>query len=338
MKIDVEIEETTKIIESLYRYCLKREAGSNELKIWTDIVQRGMPISRVIEEFGNCDEYRNLFKVVPFFNPGHYHSPVVSPDEKVRAYMYAQAERVGRSPIAIDMHVEEMKEVFAQNVAFMSSNSFQKDKNSKHRYYHDNNVYPLGDAITLRMMLNLVKPRRIIEIGSGFSTACMLDSSEEIGLVPEITCIEPYPERLKSLLRPTDRVDIFESPVQDVSLDRFKALEKNDILFIDSTHVLKAGSDVHYELFEILPVLKSGVFVHFHDLTFPFEYPLEWVFETNFSWNETYAVRAFLMYNKAFVPFYSSSLLLQVENAFVKKLYPDFPLNPGSNLWVVRAT
>jgi hypothetical protein len=181
-----------------------------------------------------------------------------------------------------------------------------------------------------------VKPSRIIEIGSGFSTACMLDSSEEIGITPEITCIEPYADRLKSLLRPADKVEILESPVQDVSVDRFKALEKNDILFIDSTHVLKSGSDVHYELFEILPVLKSGVYVHFHDLMYPFEYPPDYVFDTNYSWNEAYAVRAFLMYNRVFAPFYSSSLLLQLENAYVKKLYPDFPANPGSNLWIVR--
>ena len=127
-------------------------------------------------------------------------------------------------------------------------------------------------------------------------TASLLDTADELSLRPRITCIEPYPERLRSLLRTADEVEILETPVQKVSLSRFAELGSGDILFIDSTHVLKSGSDVHYELFEILPSLQPGVAVHFHDLPYPFEYPLQWVFEENYSWNEAYAPRAFLIY------------------------------------------
>ena len=81
--------------------------------------------------------------------------------------------------------------------------------------------------------------------------------------------------------------------VQDVPIDEFRALGSGDVLFIDSSHVLKTGSDVHRELFEILPALASGVLIHFHDIDYPFEYPDLFLFERRYSWNEAYAVRAF---------------------------------------------
>jgi predicted O-methyltransferase YrrM len=185
-------------------------------------------------------------------------------------------------------------------------------------------------------MIHVLRPRRIIEVGSGFSTAVMLDACDELSLHPNITCIEPYPERLKSLLRTTDKVEIIDSAVQKVPQTLFQELGRGDILFIDSTHVMKSGSDVHYELFEILPTLQPGVVIHFHDLPYPFEYPLKWVFDQNYSWNEAYAVRAFLMYNRQFSPLYSNSFMAMHERTLVKHHYPDFPENPGSSFWIRR--
>jgi hypothetical protein len=185
-------------------------------------------------------------------------------------------------------------------------------------------------------MIKVFRPRRIIEIGSGFSTACMLDTIDELELKPKLVCIEPHPERLKALLRADDNIEIFECEVQKVGLQLFRELEMNDFLFIDSTHVLKTASDVHYELFDIIPSINFGVLIHFHDIAFPFEYPLEWIFSTNYSWNEAYAVRAFLMYNREFVPFYSSSLVSQFYKELVAASFPSFPENPGTNLWIRR--
>jgi methyltransferase family protein len=323
-------------IKGLYKHFLRREPGSDELGQWIEVALAGIPISQIIEKFGGSKEYKQNNRVVPFFSPGHYYSPIVDPDDKVRTYMLAQRQRVGASPAGIDMRIDRMREFFTTNVEFMASASFERDANPKHRYYYDNGGYPLGDALTLRAMINFLRPRGIVEIGSGFSTACMLDTLDEIALPARITCIEPYPERLRGLLRGHDQVEILECPVQDVPVARFSELDAGDILFIDSTHVLKSGSDVHYELFEIIPTLKRGVMIHFHDLMYPFEYPLGWIFDTNYSWNEAYAVRAFLMYNECFVPFYSSSLVLQLERPLVARLFPAFPENPGTNLWIRR--
>jgi hypothetical protein len=125
------------------------------------------------------------------------------------------------------------------------------------------------------MMLRF-SPKRIIEIGSGYSSCAMLDASELFfGGDLELTFIEPYPELLQSLIRPEDRVriSITDSPIQAVTGEAFSRLEPGDFVFVDSTHVAKVGSDVNHILFSLIPSLPDGVFVHFHDIYYPFEYP-----------------------------------------------------------------
>ncbi len=108
----------------------------------------------------------------------------------------------------------------------------------------------------------------------------------------------------------------------------FSTLNKNDILFIDSTHVLKTASDVHYELFSILPSLNKGVLVHFHDIQYPFEYPRPWLFKDNMSWNEIYALRAFLMYNSAFEVVFWNGLFAHRQRELIHKIQPAIPHQP----------
>ncbi len=330
----MENSEEEQIISSLYKYFLKRDPGPAEFASWVKVASSGTPVSQIIESFGNCEEYKRANVVVPFWPPGHYYSPIVAPDEDVRAYMASQAQRVGTAPAAIDMAPGDMRAFFVENYRFMASAQFPQNQSDRFRYYSDNQVFPLGDALVLRTMIDVLRPRQIIEIGSGFSTACMLDTFDELAIRPKLTCIEPYPDRLRSLMRATDDVEILETPVQKVPPEQFSQLGNGDILFIDSTHVLKSGSDVHYELFEVLPALRAGVVVHFHDLPYPFEYSLKWVFDDNYSWNEAYAVRAFLMYNSDFSPFYSNSFIAMHEHPLVQKLYPTFPANPGSSFWI----
>ena len=171
----------------------------------------------------------------------------------------------------------------------------------------------------------------------GYSTACALDTLDEVGLAQtRMTCIEPYPAALHRRLRSgdLDRVTIIESIVQNVPVETFRELEDGDILFIDSTHVLKTGSDVHFELFDVLPSLKPGVLVHFHDIRWPFEYPAEFIFDRNFSWNEAYALRAFLMFNNRFSVFFYNSLFATLNQNLARETFPDFMLNVGSSIWL----
>jgi hypothetical protein len=181
------------------------------------------------------------------------------------------------------------------------------------------------------------KPKRIIEIGSGHSSAVMLDTNELFfNNQIDLTFIDPYAERLYGLMTKIDKKEttIIESDVQKVSINVFKKLQAGDILFIDSTHVSKTGSDVNYILFEILPILKSGVLIHFHDVFYPFEYPKEWVFQ-GINWNEDYILRAFLMYNNNFEIILFSEYLYRYHKNFFKEM-PLCYDNRGCNLWIEK--
>jgi predicted O-methyltransferase YrrM len=202
------------------------------------------------------------------------------------------------------------------------------------RYRPHNNMFGSADAAVLHAMIRHLKPRRIVEVGSGYSTAMLLDTAERAGLEIEVTCIEPYPDRLLHLLMPHDKVSLISEPVQGVSLTTFTRLEANDILFIDSTHVVKAGSDVLWLFLHVLPRLRAGVAVHVHDIFWPFEYPDAWLREGR-DWNETYLLNAFLCHNKSWDLLFFSSWLWKKHPQLLPADLREAA--PGS-LWMQRNT
>ena len=148
------------------------------------------------------------------------------------------------------------------------------------RFFYDNPNFRHGEAVVLYGMIRHLRPARIVEIGSGHSSCVVLDTNERFfGGSIECTFVEPYPELLRSLVREDDleRAKLLEAPLQTIGDDLFRSLQANDILLVDSTHVAKVGSDVNRIVFEVLPLLASGVHVHFHDVYYPFEYPRSWV-------------------------------------------------------------
>ena len=271
------------------------------------------------------------------FPAGHFSSPVVDPST-VEDYVKHSSNLNLDELFGISVDIDEFHRFWRESLEVMRCANLTETGPGGHRY-HQGGPYPAGDALFLRAMIARSHPNRIIEIGSGFSTACMLDAADDL-VLPKLllTCIEPFPKRLRSLMRDVDyeRVTIIEEPVQQVPLDLFDTLDRNDVLFIDSTHVLKTGSDVHYELFEILPRLKSGVLIHFHDCRYPFEYPHRFIFEQNHSWNEAYALRAFLMFNSQFKIVFWGSCLKRFCHDAMRADFPQFPANAGSAIWIVR--
>jgi predicted O-methyltransferase YrrM len=195
-------------------------------------------------------------------------------------------------------------------------------------------MFGFGSGLILFCMIRHFQTRRIIEIGSGHTSALMLDTNERfMNRQMELTFIEPYPERLYGLLKEEDRSNctIFEKPAQDIPASYFEQLQENDILFIDSSHVTKIGSDVNHIFFNILPALKPGVIIHFHDIYWPFEYPLGWVMSGR-AWNEAYLLRAFLQYNDHFE-------ILQF-NQYLFSCFPEFYeqqtglTGAGGSIWI----
>ena len=209
------------------------------------------------------------------------------------------------------------------------------------RYYYANEWFNYSDAVCLYLMMRTLSPKRVTEVGSGFSSAAMLDISQHLGLDIDFTFIEPDSSRLELLLRDSDwqRSTYIDKPVQSIDPTFFDTLASGDILFIDSSHVTKTGSDVNYLCFEVLPRLKSGVRVHFHDVFFPFEYPEQWVYE-GWGWNEAYLLRAFLQFNTAFKIELWLSMLQKIDGPLMQSLAPTMPLLvdlEGQSIWLVRS-
>ena len=206
--------------------------------------------------------------------------------------------------------------------------------------------YPAFDARTLYYLLREHKPARYLEVGSGLSTyyATLAGQRNAADGAPlTITCIEPYPY---DALRGLPSFDLVEGFVQDVPVSRFEELESGDVLFIDSSHALKIDSDVAYLFLEVVPRVKPGVFVHVHDVPFPYNtpYPADtWLFGERWPvyWNEAMVVQTFLAFNSAFEVLLSTPLLRHEDEAFLQERFADYrPVaedpNPPSSLWLRR--
>jgi hypothetical protein len=269
-----------------------------------------------------------------FVAPGHFYSPI--PD-------VAQLERRTGSSLAtgdflrnIKVNDKEREAIEDDIRRYYPQFPFGEKPVPGLRYYYGNDAFSCPDAILLYTMLRRYRPRRVVEIGSGFSSALMLDTDERfLEKTVSFVFIEPFPARLVSLMTDKDkRHTIVAEPIQKIgSLELFESLEKDDVLFIDSTHVSKTGSDVNYIFFEILPRIREGVLVHFHDIANGFEYPLEW-HKKGIHWNESYLLRAFLQFNSHYeVLFFNSHFQASNGNKIAKEI-PLYNSERGVSFWL----
>jgi predicted O-methyltransferase YrrM len=229
---------------------------------------------------------------------------------------------------AIELNIEEQIQGLRDFSTMEERPPFYSRERRK-RFNIDNDAFSYDDAPILHYMMRRLHPKRIIEIGSGNSSACMLDTSDiYLGDSVDFTFIDLNCDNLRKNLLKTDlrRIQIFEQPIQDVDLTIFATLQANDLLFIDSSHVIKTDSDLCTIFFEVLPILSPGVCIHFHDIRYPFQYQQDMVMKGIF-WNEAYLLRAFLMYNKHFVVTFWLNYLLNVDLPEVADLLRFLPLS-----------
>jgi hypothetical protein len=333
MPSDNKFQMHREIVLTLYQRLLGRIPGSQEAAYWLEFL-RNNSFTETYDAFLSSAEFKSRQGVQPGHPIGHYYSPVVDPatinvaklDSPLSA---ADLENVGLS-------LTSMKEFWHQHLHIICSSKFPRAATSGRRYYLDNPVFSYADALMLRTMLIAFKPKKVIEIGGGFSSAVMLDTADERNLPISFTIIDPFPDTLRALLSPRDlrNVNIIEKTVQEVDLSLFSTISHNDILFIDSTHVLKTQSDVCREFFEILPMLKEGVLIHFHDIFYPFEYPRSWIIDTRYSWNELYGLRLFLMYNKNYETIFFNNMFGKLEHATILETCPLYLENIGGSFWM----
>lgn len=270
------------------------------------------------------------------FPPGHFYSPI-PPLSEVERYL----AKVAASPIpsrldGIALRGGKQLELLRSFREYYETMRFPVTRSSERRFWFENEAYSYSDGFFLHAMIRHVRPKRIIEVGSGYSSAMILDTNElHAGNAIECTFIEPYPELLTSLLRPqdTERIEVLGTRVQDVPLETFDVLRRDDILFVDSTHVVRAGGDVNHILFSVLPRLAPGVLIHFHDVFYPFEYPSSWLREGR-QWHELYLLRAFLTHNRAYEIVAMNHFLQTFHRQEIARDFPLLLKNAGGSLWL----
>jgi len=285
----------------------------------------------------HCEHLESLLANLSY-PPGHFYSPVV--DVREPHAIEAVRKRVSvPHPAGIAIDAGKITALLTRLAEQHRHFSFPRNQQTDYRFYFDNPFFGCHDASVLFSMLLEFKPRRVIEIGCGHSSRLILDTNERFfnGAL-ELTFIDPFLDSMPDLMSGAESLNLRRicSPAQDIPLATFEQLSENDILFLDSSHVSKTGSDVNYFVFEILPVLKPGVLVHIHDIFYAFEYLEEWVLKEKRSWNEAYLIRAFLQYNAAFEIVYWNNFAWHRLREDLTRQMPLCLENEGGSIWLRR--
>lgn len=207
-------------------------------------------------------------------------------------------------------------------------------------YHYENGFFGAVDADVLYATIRHHRPRRVIELGSGFSSLVIAEALERNRDDGRDGAHDVYDPFSRPDLAPEIRkvAELHLVSANDVPLSAFAELEAGDVLFVDTTHTVKLASDVNYAILDVLPVLRPGVVVHFHDVFSPWEYPREWFTDPEVFWAEQYLLQAFLMFNDAFAVTLGVNALVQAHPGVVAELMPSaaWARFPGS-FWITRS-
>ena len=203
-----------------------------------------------------------------------------------------------------------------------------------HEFYLHNPAFSGTDAYVLYCMVRHFRPRLILEVGSGFSSRLSALAALRNGST-RLMCIEPYPDAilLKGFPGLTSQATC---PVQEIDLDVFLKLEAGDILFIDSSHVVKCGGDVNFLFFEVIPRLRPGVIVHIHDIFLPQEFPRSWMVDLHLFWTEQYLLQAFLAFNSEFEVLFANAFMGLKHQQLMQEAFPKSNWWGGASFWMRR--
>jgi hypothetical protein len=222
--------------------------------------------------------------------PHHYYEPITLPKD-IRADLAAERQLPG-----INWNADEQLTIL-QNFVFADElRAIAKRVPSELDYHFEQPFFGPGDAEYLYSMIRKYRPSRLIEVGCGQSTKIIRDAIKKNGAPCEHICIEPYENRWLEKLG----VKVIREQVEIVSPELFEALERDDILFIDTSHVIRPQGDVLHLYQQVIPRLAKGVFVHVHDICTPRDYFPEWILQDRRMWNEQYLLEAFLAFNSEF--------------------------------------
>ena len=271
--------------------------------------------------------------------PVHFYQPIPDTRTLTDEHFLRRSEMPG-----VRMDTDAMSRLLADLAASFGSEfaSLATRPQAPGRFHIINGKFESVDAEILWGMIRARKPRRIIEVGSGHSTLLALEAIErnkadDPAHSCSMTTIDPYPPPFIAPLIGA-RLSQIARPVQDVPASHFESLGENDILFIDSTHVLAIGSDVQHEFLEVIPRVPPGVLVHVHDIFLPAEYPRSWVLGAHRFWTEQYLLQAFLAFNDSFETIWAGHLMHLRRADDLRARIPSYDparVEPGS-IWLRR--
>jgi len=259
--------------------------------------------------------------------PVHYYSPI--PDIRIlrkKKNLWSRELPL----LGIDLNIDGQKRLLETICPPFRDEylSFPKEKTDNSlQYYLNNSSFGFVSGQMHYCIIRHFKPKRIIEVGSGYSTLVSLialDKNDEEGYPCEFTAIEPYPPQFLENGVPGIKQFIKEK-VEDIDISFFESLSKNDLLFIDSTHTVKIGGDVNFLILEVLPKLNKGVIVHIHDIQFPYEYFNSYLLQNHYFWQEQYLIQAFLMYNRSFKILWCASYMHHKYSKLIAKYFSAYP-------------
>lgn len=241
----------------------------------------------------------------------------------------------------IDLNIDNQLKLLSEfNYHNEIENLWENGGELKVKYKNTNRNFSSGSIDILYSFIRHFKPSKIIEIGGGYSTiiaanALLENKKKDVACQYDHTCIEPYEMNwLKDL-----PINLIREQVQNVNIKLFESLKENDILFIDSSHMIKPEGDVLYEYLRILPILQKGVIIHIHDIFTPYNYPDNWIKENLILWNEQYLLESILIHSNNFkilnsLYYLHTNYFNQLSSACPTiKSYPD---RKGSSLWLVK--
>jgi predicted O-methyltransferase YrrM len=260
--------------------------------------------------------------------PKNYYSPIPDLDALPAGVFDRRSELRG-----IHFDLDEQVAWIEQNLAAAMREFAPPDE------LVDNASYGRVGADLLHGVVRGLKPRRIVELGSGYSTLIMaaaVERNRADGVETELRTFDPYPSVARAGL--PGLASLAAVRAQDVPADVFASLEAGDVLFVDTTHTVKLDSDVNRIVLDVLPALAPGVIVHVHDIFLPYEYPRQWPEESGFHWAEQYLLQAFLAGNRGFEVLAGTFALCRDRPDAMARLAPTWRPGAEASAFWIRST
>ena len=286
-------------------------------KIFRNLNKRGLSYFVASKSFHFFERYLNLH-----ITPVDYYSPIPNTfelDSKIFEKIYDDTGMDWNVPGQLD---------YLHNIFTKYSGEYMPTANPG---------LTLVDSFILYAMIRETKPKVIIEVGSGETTKISLqaiEKNEKEGIDCMFYAVEPYPKGFLQQISEKN-FKLIDKKVEDVDID---LLITADLFFIDSSHVSKIGSDVTFEILEIVPKLRKGAIIHWHDIMIPGNYWKDWVYKGTMFWNESYMLHAFILFNDTFKIIWGSRYMQLNYAEEMKKQFPYF--NPQkhrcTSFWIER--